>query len=345
MNSAAIPLLAVDGGGTKCLAVFADAEGRMLASGRAGSCNYQGVGREAAALELTRAIREAKRQLTAEGNGGMTASSFGVSPTEQTPAAEEDGPLQVACAVFGLAGLDTAYDRRIIEELVHEALASTQVQADRVAVENDGVAALLGASGGDPGILIIAGTGSIVYGINAKGARARAGGWGHRVGDEGSGYWIGKQAIRAALRGYDGRGVATSLTDKLLQHLNLQNEEELFNWVYSAAYSVDKTAELSRLVGEAAQEGDVPARRILESAADELFLGAQAVVQKLGLSEADGPFVVIMQGGVLQYNPVVRSRLAERIAAFSSLARVDEAKREPIYGVIGQGRRLLDFLD
>ncbi|MWV47123.1 N-acetylglucosamine kinase [Paenibacillus sp. HJL G12] len=343
MNPATVPLLAVDGGGTKCLAVFADAEGRMLASGRAGSCNYQGVGREAAARELTRAIREAKRQWTAEGNGGMTASSLGVSPIEHTPAAEEDGPLQVACAVFGLAGLDTAYDRRIIEELVHEALTSTQVQADRVVVENDGVAALLGASGGDPGILIIAGTGSIVYGINAKGDSARAGGWGHRVGDEGSGYWIGKQAIRAALRGYDGRGAATPLTDKLLQHLKLQNEEELFNWAYSAAYSVDKTADLSRLVGEAAQEGDASACRILEAAAVELFLGAQAVIQKLGLSKAESPFVVILQGGVLQHNPVVRCRLAEQIAAFSPLARVNEMKREPIFGVIGQGRRLLNL--
>ncbi|MEC0238382.1 BadF/BadG/BcrA/BcrD ATPase family protein, partial [Paenibacillus dokdonensis] len=165
--------------------------------------------------------------------------------------------------------------------------------------------------------------------------------WGHRVGDEGSGYWIGKQAIRAALRGYDGRGAASPLTAKLLQHLKLRNEEELFNWAYSAAYSVDKTAELSRLVSEATQEGDAPARQILELAADELFLGAQAVMQKLGLSEDEAPFAVILQGGVLQHNPVVRSRLAERIVSFSQLARVDEAKREPIYGVIGQGRRLL----
>ncbi|MGN7360452.1 N-acetylglucosamine kinase [Paenibacillus sp. SAF-054] len=343
MNPARVPLLAVDGGGTKCLAVFADAEGRMLASGRAGSCNYQGVGREAAARELTRAIREAKRQLAVGDRDVSTASLLGLFPTDQPPASEEDVPLQVNCAVFGLAGLDTAYDRRIIEELVHEALAGTQVQADRVVVENDGVAALLGASGGDPGILIIAGTGSIVYGINAKGDSARAGGWGHRVGDEGSGYWIGKQAIRTALRGYDGRGAASPLTDKLLQHLKLKSVEELFNWAYSAAYSVDKTAELSRLVGEAAEEGDVPARQILEAAADELFLGAQAVMQKLGLSVDEAPFAVILQGGVLQHNPVVRRRLAERIAALSPHARVDEAKREPIYGVIGQGKRLLDL--
>ncbi|OZB94190.1 N-acetylglucosamine kinase [Paenibacillus sp. XY044] len=348
MNMAKIPLLAVDGGGTKCLAVLADAEGRMLASGRTGSCNYQGVGREAAALELTRAIGEAKKQLAAGYVDGSMLSPFGEDsapipsqPAKPVPSIIEGEPLHVACAVFGLAGLDTDYDRQVIEELVYEALRNTQVQADRIIVENDGVAALLGATGGDPGILIIAGTGSIVYGINASGESARAGGWGHRVGDEGSGYWIGKQAIIAALHGYDGRSGATALTDKLLNHLKLQNEEELFNWAYSAAYSVEKTAELSKLVSEAEQQGDASARMILEAAADELFLGARAVIERIGLAEAEETFALILQGGVLQNIPLVRSRLAERIRDISPLASVDEAKMEPIYGVIAQGIRLL----
>ncbi len=161
MMAARVPLLALDGGGTKCLAVFADREGRMLASGRAGSCNYQGTGREAAALELTRAIREAKRQLAA------SAAERGEAPLEPGAASAssvrkeradiaEDGPLVVACAVFGVAGLDTGHDRQVIEGMVREALARTRVTADRVVVENDGVAALLGATGGAPGILVIA---------------------------------------------------------------------------------------------------------------------------------------------------------------------------------------------
>lgn len=348
MNMATIPLLAVDGGGTKCLAVFANAEGRVLASGRAGSCNYQGVGREAAALELTRAIEEAKRQLADLDVQGNTRSAFdgGAAPLPSqakapSPAVTVESPLHVACAVFGLAGLDTDYDRQVIEELVHEALRNTQVQADRIIVENDGVAALLGATGGAPGILVIAGTGSIVYGINASGESARAGGWGHRVGDEGSGYWIGKQAIIAALRGYDGRSGATALTGKLLHHLKLSTEEELFNWAYSAAYRVEKTAGLSKLVSEAEQEGDASARMILEAAADELFLGARAVIERIGLAAAEEPFALILQGGVLQNIPLVRSRLAERIRSISPLASVDEAKMEPIYGVIAQGMRLL----
>jgi len=343
MMAARVPLLALDGGGTKCLAVFADTEGRMLASGRAGSCNYQGTGREAAALELTRAIREAKRQLAASNGEGSKppeseAKSASFAPKETANIAE-DGPLHVTCAVFGVAGLDTGHDRQVIEEMVREALARTQVAADRIVVENDGVAALLGATGGAPGILIIAGTGSIVYGINAQGISARAGGWGHRIGDEGSGYWIGKQAIQAALRGFDGRSGPTAITGMLLRYLGLRNEEELFNWVYSSEYSVDKTAELAKLVGEAEQEGDEAARLILETAADELFLGARSVMDRLGMAAA--PFTVILQGGVLQNNPLVRNRLADSFRSVSPLGQIDEAKKEPIYGVIAQGLRLL----
>ncbi|MCJ8014126.1 N-acetylglucosamine kinase [Paenibacillus sp. KQZ6P-2] len=364
MMTARVPLLAVDGGGTKCLAVFADTTGQMLATGRAGSCNYQGTSREAAALELTRAIQAAKHQLSVSAAGGSELlkpgveesqpphigvagnqmPKFGVTPVSFAPQeaanmTEKEEPLHVGCAVFGLAGLDTDYDRQVIEEFVREALARTHVTADRIVVENDGVAALIGATGGAPGILIIAGTGSIVYGINNKGESARAGGWGHRVGDEGSGYWIAKQAINAVLRGFDRREGRTVLTDKLLHHLGLRTEEELFNWVYSAEYSVDKAAELSKLVSEAEQEGDETARLILEMAADELFLGVLSVMERLGMITA--AFTVVLQGGVLQNNPFVRSRLTDKFRAISPLAKIDEAKKEPIYGVIAQGLQLL----
>lgn len=343
MKGKAIPLLAVDGGGTKCLAVFVDTAGRMLATGRSGSCNYQGVGAEAAALELTRAIQAAKRQLGAASADRSKlpepAANSDSSVLKETNSTPEGEALHVACAVFGLAGLDTDHDRQVIEELVREALVHARVQADRIVIENDGVAALLGATSGAPGILIIAGTGSIVYGINEAGESSRAGGWGHRVGDEGSGYWIAKQAITAVLRGFDGRGTRTALADKLLNHLGLQTEEELFNWVYSAEYSVDKAAELSRFVSEAEREGDESARSILKAAADELFLGARSVMERLGM--ASSAFMVVLQGGVLQNNTLVRNRLADNFREVAPLVRIDEVKKEPIYGVIARGQRLL----
>lgn len=318
MEYQTIPLLAVDGGGTKCLAVFMDTKERWLGQGRAGSCNYQGIGREAALQELTQGIRAAL-----------------VNYEKQQSCSLKNKKIEVECAVFGLAGLDTEYDRHIIAGMVGEVLQSLKIEVKHLLVENDGLAALLGATAGEPGILVIAGTGSIVYGINQEGISARAGGWGHKVGDEGSGYWIGKQAIMAVLKAEDGRGEPTELGSWILPHLGLKTPEDLFNWIYSADYSVEKVGELSRFVSYAVSGGDQVAHQILKVAGHELFLGAHAVVNKLDL--LDKPFKIILQGGVLQNDNLVRQLLMEKIRKYTTLAKIDVAKHDPIYGVLAKG--------
>jgi N-acetylglucosamine kinase-like BadF-type ATPase len=318
MGKLTIPLLAIDGGGTKCLAVFLDSEGNMLGKGKAGSCNYQGIGREAAIKELIHAIQEALVDL-------VRGDTYSAAYTE----------IELECAVFGLAGLDTAYDRHIVTDLVKEVLAHLHIQVQHLVVENDGFAALLGATSGQPGILVIAGTGSIVFGVNEWGQTARSGGWGHRVGDEGSGYWIGKQAVINILKHYDGRGAATRLGEWILPHLGLNQTEDLFNWIYSSEYSVEKVGELSRLVSAAASEGDPIAAHILTAAGNELFLGVRAVIEQLQFK--DKPFKMILQGGVLQNEDLVCDILIQKIKEWAPLAQLDKAKNEPIYGVTAMG--------
>ncbi|MBO8165543.1 MAG: N-acetylglucosamine kinase [Brevibacillus sp.] len=318
MKRVQIPLLAVDGGGTKCLAVMVAADQRVLGSGRAGSCNYQGSGIEAAGRELTEAIRQAMRD-TGQ-NGGFP---------------DEPAVWEVECAVFGMAGLDTEHDRRVILEMVRQVLDRLAIRVRHLIVENDGFAALLGATNGSPGILVIAGTGSIAYGVNAEGRTARAGGWGHRVGDEGSGYWIGKQMITAVLKAADGRGRSTRLTDSLLSYLGLSEVEELYNWTYGPSYSVEKVGELSPLVSEAADKGDAVAGHILDQAADELYQAARAVIEQLALN--DRPFKMILQGGVLQNDERVRRLVVDKVRRLTPQVEVDSDKHEPISGVIAQG--------
>ncbi|GAA3408441.1 N-acetylglucosamine kinase [Paenibacillus hodogayensis] len=318
MSQTKLPLLAIDGGGTKCLVVIADTEGNTLGQGRAGSCNYQGNGLEAAGEELTQGIREALADW---------ARNAGVSP--------DYGQIEVDCAVFGIAGLDTDYDRAIISGFVLESLERLSIRANHIMIENDGFAALSGATAGQPGILVIAGTGSIVFGINERGETARAGGWGHIVGDEGSGYWIGKQAVTAILKSYDGRGRPTGLASLILPRLGLNNEEDLFNWVYGSDYSVDKLGELSRLVSQAASDGDPEAERILSDAVQELYTGVSAVVEQLQLK--DKPFKIILQGGVLQNDILVRDQLIRKSKEFAPLVEPDTAKKDPIYGVTAMG--------
>jgi N-acetylglucosamine kinase-like BadF-type ATPase len=318
MGKLQIPLLAIDGGGTKCLVVFMDKMGHMLGQGKAGSCNYQGIGRDATVLELIHGIQEA---LVDVGKGAGETNSY--------------TDIEIECAVFGLAGLDTAYDRHIITGLVNEVLERLHIQVQHLAVENDGFAALVGATDGQPGILVIAGTGSIVFGINEQGETARTGGWGHRVGDEGSGYWIGKQAVTAILKAYDGRGEATRLGEWIFPHLGMNHAEDVFNWIYSSDYSVEKLGELSRLVSLAAAAGDQEAENILTAAGHELFLGVRAVIQQLQIK--DKPFTMILQGGVLQNEALVCKELIRKLKEFAPLAQWVTAKKEPIYGIIAMG--------
>lgn len=319
-----IPLLAVDGGGTKCLAVFTDRQGNVLGQGRGGSSNYHGIGKEGTIRELVSAINEAIANLHQSGGNTLV------------PYAE----IEVECAVFALAGLDTEYDRLAITGLVKEVLTKLPLQIGHLIVENDGYAALLGATGGQPGILVISGTGSIIYGIDEQGRTARAGGWGHRVGDEGSGYWIGKQAVMAILKAYDGRGAGTRLREWVLPYLGMEQEEDLFNWMYGSAYSIEKVSRLSRAVGQAAAAGDKEAQRILTAAAHELFYAAAAVIRHLSFQRK--PFAMIMQGGVLQHEGCVRDALMRKIEAYALHVQWDEARQEPIYGVTAMGLSYLE---
>jgi N-acetylglucosamine kinase-like BadF-type ATPase len=320
MSAHQIPLLAVDGGGTKSLCYFFDEQGLIRGQGRSGSCNYQGVGKEAAVRELIHAIRYALEE-------GKLAGDGEIGETE----------LETECAAMGLAGLDTEYDRAIIMELVEEALQTLRIRAKHLIIENDGLAALLGATGGQPGVLMIAGTGSIVYGVNDQGAVARAGGWGHRVGDEGSGYWIGKQAIIHILKTMDGRAAPNQLAEHILPYLGLKNAEDLFNWTYSASYSVEKVGELSSLVSQAHMQGDAVAHSIMMQAAEELFACAKAVIERINLYTQ--PFQIILQGGVLQNNTFVREYVTNQFKTFAPNGQPENKNKEPIYGMMALALR------
>ncbi|WNC13578.1 BadF/BadG/BcrA/BcrD ATPase family protein [Brevibacillus brevis] len=330
MAAVRIPLLAVDGGGTKCLAVLVDRSGQEVGTGRSGSCNYQGIGEEAASRELLQAILQAQQDALAR---GALALPQGHSQAEELE-------WEVECAVFGIAGLDTEHDREVITGFVHHVLAQLRIRVRHLIIENDGFAALLGATGGKPGILVIAGTGSIAFGVNEAQETARAGGWGHRVGDEGSGYWIGKRAITAVLKAADSRGEPTVLTDLLLPYLGLARVDELFNWTYGPLYSVDKVGELSVLVSEAADRGDAVATEILQAAGEELFFAARAVIDRLGLKNK--PFRMILQGGVLQNDGRVRAIVEQRVRGFAAQVVSENAQNDPIYGVIAKGLAYLE---
>lgn len=271
--------LGVDGGQTATVALIGDESGRVLGAGRGGPCNHVGgpQGRE----KFTRAIRESLAE---------ACRSAGLDP--------EQVRFRVACLGFSGGPEDK---RALLEQMV---------PADRLVVTTDALIALSGATGGEAGIIAIAGTGSIAFGRNAAGGTARAGGWGYIFGDEGGGFDLVRKALRAALRYEEGWGPETSLHRLLLEATGASSANDLLHRFYTAEFPRPRIASLAVLVDNAANEGDAVARQIVEQAAAELAALVEAVRAQLF---APGEAVhVAYVGGVFRSRPLL-ARFSELV--------------------------------
>jgi len=266
--------LGVDGGATSTRAVIVDAGGQECGRGNAGSANQTAVGLDAALANIRQAVAQAAR------------------------AAGQDLPL--AGAWYGLAGVDRpAEKQRLLPHLAD--------LADYTRLTNDaelGLAALPETCG----VCLIAGTGSIAVGRDHTGRLARAGGWGHVFGDEGSGYALGRAALQAISRAADGRGPATALTARILHTWDLKEPSALITYVYPAG---DKAliAALAPIVLERAAD-DAVARWIVSAAAAELALTALAAAGQL---DFPGPVPLALVGSLLGAYPAFRAAVVRRM--------------------------------
>jgi N-acetylglucosamine kinase-like BadF-type ATPase len=202
----------------------------------------------------------------------------------------------------------------------------------RVLVVNDALIALVAGARDAPGIVIIAGTGSIVYGRNADGEAARAGGWGHIIGDEGSGYWIGREALAAVMRAADGRGPATGLTAEVKSHFGVSDESRLPRIVYDRELPRMNVAALGPIVQHAAEHGDAVATRILERGAEELAQGALSVVTRLEMR--GDAFTFYLAGGVFRVVPWVAREMRRRLVEVAPRCQVQSLEEEPAVGAV-----------
>ncbi len=275
----------VDAGGSKTLAIVVDEQAREVGRGMAGSANYQAIG-------LGRAVANLRDALEA------ATHVAGCHPP-------------VRAAWIGMAGIDRPSDRDIW-------LPHLNPLAGTVRLTNDAELALT-ALDEAIGVAVIAGTGSIALGRNAHGATARAGGWGHIIGDEGSGYDIGRLCLQAAARAADARGQETALLALLLREWALDSPSDLIGRVYPAE---DKAsiARLSALVFAAARTGDRVARRIVSRAAQELALAATVVSRALHFSNGQVPLA--LAGGLLVHEAGFRTRVLRRIRQRCALGQV-----------------------
>ncbi|HEY1353594.1 MAG TPA: BadF/BadG/BcrA/BcrD ATPase family protein [Ktedonobacteraceae bacterium] len=254
--------LGVDGGGSKTLAVLVNERGEEVGRGLAPGANYNTVGLSAALEHISIAVEQAIRAAGCR--------------------------LPVCKAWLGLAGIDRQADHDLL-------LPQLRGLAEWVRLTNDAELLLAGLEQA-VGVVLISGTGSIALGRDAAGRRARSGGWGHILGDEGSGYAIAQQALQAVVRASDGRGPQTALRERILQAWNLRDTDELIGEVYGEPEKA-KIASLSSCVMITARSGDQVAAAILQQAARELALAVHAVCQALGFAQRDIPLA--LGGGLL----------------------------------------------
>jgi N-acetylglucosamine kinase-like BadF-type ATPase len=184
------------------------------------------------------------------------------------------------------------------------------IRSRRFKITHDAEIALSGATGGQPGIIIIAGTGSMAFGRNASGQFARAGGWGYVFGDEGGGFDIARRGLRAALRMEEGWGPTTSIRDRFLELSGAADANSLMHCFYTTEFSRPKIAAFSLVVAETAANGDLIAKEILREAARDLVTYVEGVYRNL-FSSREQPKIAFV-GGVFR-NPDLRTTFVELV--------------------------------
>jgi len=294
-----MPVLGIDVGGTKTVCLLADDDARVLALGREEGANLQGAG-ELALEKVLHLVMES------------TLAGTGVIPS---------------AICLGIAGVDRPGDEAVVRSI----MGRIGYKA-RILVVNDALIALEAGVGAAPGIVIVSGTGSIAYGRDADGQASRAGGWGYVLGDEGSGYWIGRLALRAVVRHADGRGRVTSLTPRLLHHFGVAKAAELINKVYHEELAPRSIASLARYVQQSRDEGDLVAAGILNRAADELITAATAVMNRLELTDRE--FTFVLAGGMFHAVPWLCDQMQLLLPALARHSKVIRLEAEPALGAV-----------
>jgi N-acetylglucosamine kinase-like BadF-type ATPase len=310
MTSRSSYFLGVDGGGTKTSFILTDGEGHELARHEGGSSYHIQVGFEGLHALLQDGV------LAVLGKAGVSADA-------------------VDFAFFGLPAHGEDAQVQPFLDVIPEAVLGHR----RYACGNDMICGWAGSLGGEDGINIVAGTGSIGYG-ERQGLSARGGGWGEVFSDEGSAYWIAAQGLNAFSRMADGRLPRGPLYDLLTIELDLKSDLELCAYVYGeASPRRDRIAALSRLVARAATQGDEAARRIFAEAGRELAAIVEAIRWRLRY-EAGEPVNLSYSGGVFQGGELILRPFRQQLEAYSPDYRLVTPRYSPALGAALYAARL-----
>jgi N-acetylglucosamine kinase-like BadF-type ATPase len=311
--------LGIDGGGTRTTAWLSDEKGRVLARAVAGPSNPLKVGIKSTQRELLRATRDVLRQ-------GRVAPRFSAAK-RRAPTSRGATQTALEAICVGLAGTDRPPVHRKVLAWLRKA-----IPAHHCLLTSDAAIALRAAIADSPGVIVIAGTGSIAYGRDDRGRVLRSGGWGAFLDDAGSGYDLGRKAIIAALRDHDGRGPYTQLTSRICRALALSDITQ----VVTKSLTTLDVAALFPLVLEAARRRDAVARQLCDDAGRDLAELALALLRRLGWLRRVIP--VVYAGGVFRSSLRIRRAVTRRLRRHAPQARVLLLRHPPVEGALALAR-------
>lgn len=291
----------VDGGGTRTRVLLASEDGSELAS----------VEGPASALHPGMAT---------------TSSRVIVELVRSARATLGDDEARIAMLCVGVAGAGRENERSELQS----ALEAEEV-APSVIVTTDAAIALADAFGEGTGILLTAGTGSIAFGRGPTGTTARAGGWGLAMGDEGSGAWIGRQALGIVAASADGREPETALLGPVLAAVGVDDADGLIEW--AAAANAGDLARLAPVVLEVAATGDLRANSLVTLAVEELGLHVRALARRL-FGDERAAFPLAFTGGLLTRGSLLRRRLEHRLKSMTPGAQLSTNELVPARGAV-----------
>lgn len=291
-------VIGMDGGGTATAVMVTGLHGDLIGKFRLGPLNINGQSREAAEGTL----KELKRELE---KSGLNMSDC----------------KGICIGAAGISNRDTA--KLLTRNLKEQGLKGV------IRLVGDHETALAGALEEPAGIILIAGTGSICYGINESGARFRAGGYGHIIDDAGSAYAIGRDILKSVVRAADGRQRETLLKEKTFQFLKIDSVEDLITWLYQPGRSKKEIAALAPLLEEGVRERDQASMEILEQCGEELSELAGAV-----LTHFNSPVSLVVSGSVLMKNNDIYRLFCEKAKKRFPFLEIMKMRGEAAQGAI-----------
>ena len=307
-------VLGIDGGGTKTVCVLAASDGKVIGRGSGGPTNPNLVSASEIKETLQKAIQEAIHDHPELRIEAVCAGIAGVGASEEKQAAMRNVIWQI---------LSTPPFCQILRKGFNP--------SKNIEVVSDVVIALVAGAGERHGIVAISGTGSVVYGETVKGQKIKVGGWGYHL-DEGSGYEIGRMALKEILKAYDVSGETTPLAQKVLNVWNLSSVRDVVNYIYQKTTKPTDIANLAKIVNSAASAGEESAKEILRKAASDLYSNISAAAKQIDFGKEGA--ALVLSGGVLANIEIVREIITEKVRAELPEITSIQVCREPVNGAI-----------